>query len=245
MTLVELHKLCLELEESWQEGTRLQRLQQLRAALEACTDQRIAPKKLAGIIADTVDLPQFVAVTIAIERALGITTSDAELLHAPDSPQPKADTIPAGVMLENIRSAFNVGSLFRSADAFGLERVTLGGYTATPEHPSVSRTALGADRGVPWSHAARLETSVQEFQDKGHKIYALETDPQAEKVGEFSFQFPCHIVLGNERHGISKSLLETADTTIAIPMAGHKQSLNVGAAAAIVFFELRRQWCTN
>jgi 23S rRNA (guanosine2251-2'-O)-methyltransferase len=149
--------------------------------------------------------------------------------------------IPVIVVLENIRSAYNVGSIFRTADAFLLEAIYLCGYTAFPPHKEIRKTALGAEETVRWKHFRQVQEALDEVRDLGFTLYAVE---QAENSlplqAAGSLPGKVAIVLGNEVTGVEQATISQCAGCIEIPQLGMKHSLNVSVAAGIVLWELAR-----
>jgi 23S rRNA (guanosine2251-2'-O)-methyltransferase len=144
---------------------------------------------------------------------------------------------PVVVVLQNIRSLYNVGSIFRTADAMRIERLVLTGYTPTPPNDAIAKTALGADRTVPWTHAASTVDAVHELRAAGYRVYALELADVARDVSTLApSDLPLALVLGNEIGGVSHDVLEVCDGAVEIPMYGVKHSLNVAVAAGIAMY---------
>ncbi|MCU0329576.1 MAG: TrmH family RNA methyltransferase [Candidatus Kapabacteria bacterium] len=144
--------------------------------------------------------------------------------------------LPVVAILENIRSAYNVGSIFRSADAFRIGGLVLAGYTAVPPRADIAKTALGADATVPWMTFASTVEAIHHWRNLGYRILALEIAHGAIAVTDMaSIQTPYAIILGNELTGVSSEALANVDGCIEIPMYGVKHSLNVAVAAGIVF----------
>jgi tRNA G18 (ribose-2'-O)-methylase SpoU len=153
-----------------------------------------------------------------------------------------SDKMPIVVILDNIRSMHNVGSVFRSADAFLLHGIYLCGYTPTPPHRDIQKTALGATETVEWKYFSTSLEAVASLRSDGYKIFAIE---QAE--GSISLEkasaVECEklaIVFGNEVEGVDAEVLKKCDGCIEIPQLGMKHSLNISVAAGIVFWELVR-----
>lgn len=144
------------------------------------------------------------------------------------------------VVADNIRSAFNAGGIFRTADFFGVERLVLCGYTPGPENPQVRKTALGADETVPWEHAGDVRDVIDRLHADGYTVYALETADSAIDVSSVTPSFPCAILLGNERFGLDPDVVAAADAVLEIPSLGMKNSLNVVSAFAVAAAFLRR-----
>lgn len=144
------------------------------------------------------------------------------------------------LVAQNIRSLYNVGSLFRTADCFGINKIYLTGYTGTPPRQQITKVALGAEQWIPWEKHWHTHLLIKKLKQQGIKIYALETGTQTKNLTKFKPQFPCALVVGNEVKGITPTILKLADAIISIPMLGQKESLNVGIAAGIALYELNR-----
>ncbi|NMC51394.1 RNA methyltransferase [Candidatus Kuenenbacteria bacterium] len=142
------------------------------------------------------------------------------------------------LIAQNIRSLFNIGSIFRSADVFGVTKIYLCGYTAAPPNQKIEKVSLGAENFVPWEKHWQTHLLVSKLKSQGVKIYALETGPKTKNLTTFKPQLPCALVVGNEVKGISRKILSQADAVISIPMLGQKESLNVAIAASIGLYEL-------
>lgn len=145
-------------------------------------------------------------------------------------------------VLEDIRSLYNVGSCFRTADAMLLERLVLTGYTPTPPRKEIDKTALGATATVPWHYEGDTVDAVHELRATGLAVYALEiTDAGLPLDGSIPITAPVAIVVGNEIGGVSQRTLDACDGAIEIPMFGVKHSLNVAVAFGIAVWELVRR----
>lgn len=150
---------------------------------------------------------------------------------------------PISVILEDVRSAHNVGSIFRTSDAALIERVIVTGITATPENRGLHKTALGAQDSVSWRYASSASDAARELKSDGYTICALEiTDTPTLTTGLPRTAFPVALVIGNELAGISNSVLDQADYALEIPQYGIKQSLNVAVAYGIAIYDLLRIW---
>ncbi len=152
------------------------------------------------------------------------------------------------VVAHNIRSLFNVGSLFRTADAFSVSKIYLTGYTPTPElfkhKVKISKTALGAEEFVPWEHKISPVRLVKELKLKHPKIQvvALENNIKGKtiKLNKFKPKFPLVLILGEEVGGVEKALLKLCDRVVEIPMFGQKESLNVSVAFGVAAYEISK-----
>jgi tRNA G18 (ribose-2'-O)-methylase SpoU len=146
--------------------------------------------------------------------------------------------IPVIVVLDNIRSMNNVGSIFRTCDAFAVEKLYLCGITATPPHKEISKTALGATESVDWEYAENVVDLTYQLKKDNIKVFLIEQTDSAVFLNRFIFpQVKIAIVFGNEVFGVSEALLPICDGAIEIPQHGTKHSLNVTIAAGIVLWE--------
>ena len=150
--------------------------------------------------------------------------------------------LPAAVLLDNIRSMYNVGAFFRAADGVGLQKLCLCGITARPPKAGISKTALGAEQTVAWEHHWDAVHIAEQLRRSGFAIAAVETSAQSVDLFEWRPRFPVCVAFGNEVEGLSPELLEMADAHVRIPMLGEKKSLNVATAGGIVMYELLRKW---
>ena len=154
----------------------------------------------------------------------------------------RLEKIPIHLVLDNLRSAFNVGSLFRTADTARIERVLTCGYTAHPPHPRLEKTALGTLEFVNTEHFDTTVDAVSSLKDRGVPVWALETTSRSKNYVDLSFPRPIALVLGNEALGVDRQIIELCDEVVEIPVFGYKNSLNVASACSVVVFEILRQW---
>lgn len=153
----------------------------------------------------------------------------------------ESEKIPIVVVLENIRSAYNVGSIFRTADAFLLQGLYICGYTAYPPHKEIRKTALGADETVHWKHFKKVQDALDELRADGYKIYSVEQASNSIHLQDFNYGGEkVAVILGNEVTGVEQSTIGQTDGVIEIPQLGMKHSLNVSVAAGVVLWELVR-----
>jgi 23S rRNA (guanosine2251-2'-O)-methyltransferase len=153
-----------------------------------------------------------------------------------------AEKLPVIAVFENVRSAYNVGSLFRTADAFLLEAVYLTGYTAFPPHKEIKKTALGAEETVTWKHFKNISEAIADLREQGYKIFAIEqvaNSIQLHRLSETNEKVA--VIFGNEVTGVEQSTIALCDGCIEIPQLGMKHSLNVAVAAGVVLWELVRK----
>lgn len=152
------------------------------------------------------------------------------------------EKLPIKVVLDNVRSLHNVGSLFRTSDAFGVEEMVLCGITGRPPHPELTKTALGAERSVPWRHAADAAAECRHLRQEGWLIAVLE---QAHgSVPLESYRRPAGervaLVVGNEVEGVSQEIVSMADIVLEISQRGVKHSLNVSVSGGLAIWQLTR-----
>jgi tRNA G18 (ribose-2'-O)-methylase SpoU len=150
--------------------------------------------------------------------------------------------IPVRVLLENIRSLYNVGAFFRTCDAAGVEALHLCGITGRPPSKEIHKTALGAEESVRWQYHSSAVQLARELRDSGCEIAAVETSLHAVDLFDWRPSFPVCVVFGNEVEGIHPELSRLCDTHIRIPMLGQKHSLNVATAGGVVIYELLRKY---
>lgn len=155
----------------------------------------------------------------------------------------QADKLPLTVVLDNVRSLHNVGSVFRSGDAFRIEKIYLCGITATPPSAEIHKTALGAENSVEWEYYPSAHEAVEKLQAEGVFVYAVEQVQNSQMLPSLTLNTNQRyaIVLGNEVKGVQQSVVDIANYTLEIPQLGTKHSLNVSVTAGIVIWEFARQ----
>ena len=150
--------------------------------------------------------------------------------------------LPAAILLDNVRSMYNVGAFFRTADAARISKLLLCGITARPPHRGIAKTALGAQERVAWEHPADAAAALLELRAAGYEIAAVETSLHSVDLFDWTPSFPVCVLFGHEVDGIRPELLALADTHVRIPMLGAKHSLNVATAGGVVVYELLRKY---
>jgi len=140
------------------------------------------------------------------------------------------------LILPNIRSAHNVGAMFRTADGAGVDKIYLTGYTPCPPHPRLDKVSLGAEKWMLWEYFSQTGRLLKKLKAEGYKIIGLEQTPKSVNIYKWLPQFPVALVVGNEKTGITKNLLKYCDNEIELNMKGKKQSLNVSVAAGIAMY---------
>ncbi|MBK9167469.1 MAG: RNA methyltransferase [Bryobacterales bacterium] len=150
--------------------------------------------------------------------------------------------LPAAVLLDNVRSMYNVGAFFRTADGAGLEKLYLCGITARPPKPAIAKTALGAEETVPWEHSWEPAPILDALRARSYELAAIETSVRAVDLYDWTPRFPVCVVFGHEVDGVRPEVSEACDTHVRIPMLGRKHSLNVATAGGVVLYELLRKY---
>jgi tRNA G18 (ribose-2'-O)-methylase SpoU len=150
--------------------------------------------------------------------------------------------LPVRVLLENVRSLYNVGAFFRTADSAGIEKLHLAGITGFPPQNMISKTALGAEETVAWDHTWTPEITIRALRAANYEIAAIETSVHAVDLFDWHPRFPVCVLFGHETDGLTPAVAALADTHVRIPMLGVKHSLNVATAGGIVMYELLRKY---
>jgi tRNA G18 (ribose-2'-O)-methylase SpoU len=150
--------------------------------------------------------------------------------------------LPVAVLLDRVRSLYNVGAFFRTADAVGAERLYLAGFTASPPDRRIAKTALGAEQTVPWERAGDGDRLVDDLCRRGYEMAAVETTLASVDLFDWQPRFPVCVIFGHEVEGVRRGLLDRADTHVRIPMLGGKGSLNVATSGGVVLYELLRKY---
>lgn len=150
--------------------------------------------------------------------------------------------LPVCILLDNVRSMYNVGAFFRTADGAGIERLLLSGITARPPKNAITKTALGAEARVSWEGVGDPVKTIGIMRGQGYEIAAIETSVRAMDIFDWQPRFPVCVAFGHEVDGLSANLLQLCDTHVRIPMLGLKHSLNVASAGAVVMYELLRKY---
>jgi 23S rRNA (guanosine2251-2'-O)-methyltransferase len=153
-----------------------------------------------------------------------------------------SEKIPVIAVLENIRSAYNVGSVFRTADAFLLQEIYICGYTCIPPHKEIKKTALGAEDTVEWKHFATTSLAIETLHEQGYKVFAVEQAEGSTMLNEieYSGSEKIAVIFGNEVTGVEQDTIRQCEGCIEIPQLGMKHSLNIATAAGVVLWEIVR-----
>ena len=151
----------------------------------------------------------------------------------------EAEKIPAVLILDDVRSAMNVGSAFRTSDAFRLEKIYLCGITAQPPHREINKTALGAQDSMSWEHVGNIQQCINELSNNGYRIVAVEQADQSTSLLDFDVKADTKyaFVFGNEVFGVNDEVVESVDTVLEIPQYGTKHSLNISVSIGVVLWD--------
>ena len=150
--------------------------------------------------------------------------------------------MPVVALLDNIRSMFNVGSMFRTADGAWLEEIIISVYTASPPRKEIAKTALGAEYSVPWRNIPDPVEAIRALKQRGYTAIALEHTTRSQSYTQVEYDFPLVFVVGNEGVGVQDNIVKECDFAVELPQNGMKSSMNVAVAFGIMLYELRRQW---
>lgn len=167
--------------------------------------------------------------------------SMAELQRLSVTDFKSVDKLPVAVVLDQVRSANNVGSVFRTADAFRVQALYLCGFSPTPPHRDIRKTALGAEEAVSWQYVQATVTAVKQLKDAGYKVWGVEQTHGSVPLQDWQPKGPVAFVLGNEVQGVADEVLALVDGCIEIPQEGTKHSLNIAVSAGIVLWEAYRK----
>lgn len=217
---------------------------ELESFLSYCMEDRSLPfpKKyfIAALNGEATERMRLIA---GIETRLP-TLSRHGIIERGDERETEPKLFPVKLILHNLRSAFNVGSLFRLADGFGVEKILLSGFTPKPaENQEIKKTAMGAEKTVAYQIFPELKEAIETLDQS--EVLAIETTSEAIALEDQDFHFPCALVLGNESLGLEPEDLKHCSKAIKINMYGMKNSFNVAQAGACVLYEARKQWNLN
>ncbi len=155
----------------------------------------------------------------------------------------KTDKIPLKIVLDNVRSMNNIGSFFRTADAFKVNEIILCGITATPPHKDIHKTALGATDSVDWKYYEKTEDAVYDLKNEGYSVASIEQVENSVSINDINITKPIAVIFGNEVKGVDQNIINISDTCIEIPQYGTKHSLNVSVCGGVVIWEIFKKMC--
>jgi tRNA G18 (ribose-2'-O)-methylase SpoU len=246
----EIYRFLRSWESNFLAGVTSEELEDLKKNLAQFADSyQIEIQKLSKLVPhfhSSMTSKELFNLIIPFERALQKSLRDDEfLVSEKDTVQTTTPKYPLYLILENLRSAFNVGAFFRMGEALGVEEIFLAGYTATPENEKIRKTTMGTDEWQKWQSVSSVKDIVNVLKARGVRIVAVETSDKAIPI-EKPFQVkPTAFIFGNERFGLSLETLQMADEIRQISLIGQKNSLNVATCGAICCHEWIRQWKKN
>ena len=186
---------------------------------------------------------EFLAATAELRQRFGKEPLDHDLPGMRREVGRPLRKVPLYAILVNLRSAFNVGSIIRTSECIGIEKIYMCGYTATPDHKKVRKTAMATEERVIWERRESVSGLMSELREReGVELIALETGPLSKPLHKSRIHQPAALIVGNEAHGLPEDILRMADQVLSIPLAGWKGSFNVGVAFGIACYEIVKQW---
>lgn len=247
-SLEEIHRLFLELEKSSRDFSFSEApLFDLKKKIQSLSSSENPDVARLATFADhlhpQMTMKHFIAHAVPFERVLHKNLQDDDfLIIENDKDVSTSEPLPLVFVLDNIRSAFNVGSIFRTAECLGAQKIYLCGYTPNPDQWKVEKTAMGTQEHMPWEESPHLLECLENLKELGYRLVALETAQSATDLYEEFSDEPTALILGNERFGLDPEILKVIDEVRIVPLRGRKNSLNVGVTAALAGFEWMRQW---
>jgi 23S rRNA (guanosine2251-2'-O)-methyltransferase len=235
------------IENMWDSSVRAKLFGELEAVLSMATKHKDPTVRELGKLKEKLvpdmTLKQFLSVVVPVERVHRRGIVDHDILVAEgDTPNFQVERQPLYVIADNIRSSFNVGSLFRTSDCIGVRELILTGYTSSPEDDKTKKTAMGADQHMRWKWVSHASDAIRSLQDQNIPVVAVETFASEPTIHDFNFPKPAAILLGNEKYGLNPDLIAMCDYKVRIPLSGVKNSLNIGVALGVCGYEITRQW---
>lgn len=191
---------------------------------------------------------EFVVAVVPLERIYYRAVKDNEISVRSEDKAQAVDKVPLVFILHNIRSTFNIGSFFRTAECLGCEEIYLCGYTATADHPGVQKTSMGTSEMISWRYQVSVEKSIEDLKERGYHILALETAESAVNLYDLQLEMKegetprLALVFGNEYFGLEQRVLDLADEIVEVPVFGRKNSLNVSICGSVCGYELIRRF---
>jgi 23S rRNA (guanosine2251-2'-O)-methyltransferase len=246
-----IHELFLAIEKSHPEtGFNTPLFNQLIEALHAYKEHKdVELFKIYSIsqhLKKDMSLRDFLYWIVPVERYLNKNLKDEDfIIYNKDdkSIEKKQNVIPLTIVLDNIRSSFNVGSVFRTSEAFNVEKIILAGYSPDPSNPKTQKTTLGSHDYVAWENHAKCLDLINDLKTQGYWVIAAETTNHAISLElPFKFDKKTAFVFGNERFGMDPQVIEACHETRKVPLSGIKNSLNVANAASIFIYEFAKQY---
>lgn len=223
------------------ESSSFQKLSKYHTFLVDSSDEKIQKLNKEFNKVKQIDY-QFQVYLMNLERLLGQSTKDYDFLVTTDDQNNKTKTFPIVCILDSVRSAHNVGAMFRNAECFGAENIILCGLAPTPENLQVQKTAMGCDHNIRWEYNKSAHETVSKLKIAGYTIWSIETSNNSILLEDINdIPAPLAIIFGHEQFGVSKELIELSDEIVSISLFGKKNSLNVSVSQGIVLNHLVSQ----
>lgn len=226
--------------------------QQLKSILESLKeDTDVDIQRLYAIhfkLTPELSLKEFSNWMIPIERYLKKDLKDEDFLVYNKDHQNRKEKntiLPLVLILDHVRSSFNVGSIFRTAEAFNIEKIYLVGYTPDPSNAKTNKTTLGAHEYIQWESVPKMEPLIEKLKNQGYQIIAAETTSHASPLSTPFKNQKTAFIFGNERFGLDPQVISQCDETRILPLSGYKNSLNIANCASIFIYEFSKQWAHN
>lgn len=247
------YQLFRQIEKNFPEkGLNTTEFQQLKSILESLKDENhVDIQRLYAIhfkLTPDLSLKEFCNWMIPLERYLKRDLKDEDFLVYNKDHQNRKEkfaTLPLVLILDHVRSSFNVGSIFRTSEAFNIEKIFLVGYTPDPNNAKTNKTTLGAHEFIPWESVPRIETLIEKLKSEGYQIIAAETTSHAIPLDAPFKQQKIAFIFGNERFGLDPQVIALCNETRILPLSGYKNSLNIANCASIFIYEYSNQWKKN
>ena len=240
--------LTFEIEKNWiKKNTRKELLLELKKLISfvKSTDNMIIRIKnmLETTDIEKIAIRDFKNYVVPLQQKYHHDLTDKNLIiFKKDFSRKEVRKFPLYIVLDNLRSAFNVGSIFRTAECFGVTKIFCCGYTLTPNSSKLANTAMGTEKLIDWEYVKKTEAAIKILRENIIKIYALELTSQSKDINNFNFNSPVALILGNEALGISEKILDMCDDILFIPLFGNKNSLNVNVAMGIATQKIVSKW---
>ena len=219
----------------------IQHLDVFKAKLDTLTRDIPEVKRMLDSLSPNSDIQHLIAIIVPLGRRVKRGITSFEELNTPtDHPHADKALLRSRLALDNIRSALNVGSIFRTSECMGLSGIDLCGYTPTPSNSKVLKSAKGTSEGTSWKWHKDIDTAMAAARAEGLHVVAVETDSAADITWSSGLEENSLFVFGNERYGLDPDTIESADRVVKIPSFGQKNSLNIGVAVGMICYELRR-----
>jgi len=246
--LQKLYEILCIIIRDWETASSIKNKSDFLQIAEYIVESNLSASKLENSIKSIkVDssIYEYLALTNYLEENYHVVRKDSNLVSQQlDYKKENLKRLPVTIIMDNLRSAYNVGSIFRSAECFGINNIILCGITPTPDNSKVIKTSMGTEKYINWEYCHSTVEAVLDLKQRDNMIVALETAPDAISLNGYEFIFPLVIIIGNEALGVSSEVMNIVKHYIKIPLSGWKNSLNVSTAASIALYEVSNYFST-